>query len=341
MIGQDLTIPTLALMRPGAAGLALDFVAGVYRLDGADYSSFAALPGASFSRTGAGTALTVAGGVTSFATGAPRITDRGLLVEEARTNLFLNSAAPVTQTITLSAGTWQQTAWGSTGAVTSTAGTAVGTGFGVTASSANGTSRSLVIATAGTVTFTVSGAPLYAQVELGGFATSPIITTGASATRGADTAFITGAAALATTPAVLVADFTSTILPSGVGSIGILGLDDGSLSNRVQLRAVVSGGQAQNTVVSGGSVLLNSDGAGGNPLSSLTKQALRVSQAGAVTTARNGTVMVGPSGAMTMPTLNRVSLAGLPSSSALNGHLARARIIPGEMSDAQLQTVTQ
>jgi hypothetical protein len=91
MIGPDLLIPTRALMRSPPPGLNLDFASGVYRLDGADASSFGAVPGATFSRTGAGTALTLGGAVIAFASGVPRITDKGFLLEEARTNSIRNS----------------------------------------------------------------------------------------------------------------------------------------------------------------------------------------------------------------------------------------------------------
>ena len=73
----------------GFDGLDLDFAAGRYALNSSYSSSFPA--GWSFSRTGAGTALTSAGAVVPFASGVPRITDRGLLVEEARTNLCPHS----------------------------------------------------------------------------------------------------------------------------------------------------------------------------------------------------------------------------------------------------------
>ena len=47
--------------------------------------------GITFSRSGAGTSFTAAGGVTSFATGVARITDKGLLIEPARTNVAANT----------------------------------------------------------------------------------------------------------------------------------------------------------------------------------------------------------------------------------------------------------
>jgi len=96
MIGQDLMIPTLTLMRPMTTGLSLDFAAGRYRSGGIDLAGLAGVPGWSFSRTGAGAAATSAGALASFPNGTPRITDRGLLLETpARTNkLTLFSANP-------------------------------------------------------------------------------------------------------------------------------------------------------------------------------------------------------------------------------------------------------
>lgn len=72
----------------GFAGLDLMFSSSVYALNGPYSSQFPT--GWSFSRTdtnGTATALTNAGVVVPFATSIPRITDRGLLVEESRTNL--------------------------------------------------------------------------------------------------------------------------------------------------------------------------------------------------------------------------------------------------------------
>jgi len=48
-------------------------------------------PSVTYARTGAATALTVAGAVMSFAANAPQLTDRGLLLEAAATNLDPNS----------------------------------------------------------------------------------------------------------------------------------------------------------------------------------------------------------------------------------------------------------
>lgn len=63
-----------------------DFAGGFYRRGFAGSSSLTALPSWTFTRAGLGTAETAGGGVQTFATGVPRITDRGLLVERAATN---------------------------------------------------------------------------------------------------------------------------------------------------------------------------------------------------------------------------------------------------------------
>ena len=54
-------------------------------------------PFASFARSGAGTAFTSAGMIQSFASGVPRVTDKGLLLEGLATNLVALSSPTVAQ----------------------------------------------------------------------------------------------------------------------------------------------------------------------------------------------------------------------------------------------------
>lgn len=68
-----------------------DFTQDYYRSGFAEGSAPAIMPGWSFSRAGVGTMFNAAGVIESFASGVPRITDRGLLVERAATNLLLRS----------------------------------------------------------------------------------------------------------------------------------------------------------------------------------------------------------------------------------------------------------
>jgi len=113
----------------------------------------------------------------------------GLLIEEARTNLLLNSATLSTQNVTTTAQAYTLSFYG-TGTVTlsgtSTAGPLVGTGVFPNRVSLTFTP------TAGTLTLTVSGTVSNAQLEAGGFATSYIFTAGASVTRSADVATMVG-----------------------------------------------------------------------------------------------------------------------------------------------------
>lgn len=68
-----------------------DFAAGLYRRGYVSTTSLNTLPSWAFTRAGAGTAITAGGGVASFATGVPRITDAGLTVETAATNILTYS----------------------------------------------------------------------------------------------------------------------------------------------------------------------------------------------------------------------------------------------------------
>lgn len=112
----------------------------------------------------------------------------GLLVEEARTNLLLNSATLSTQSVTVAAAANTLSFYG-TGTVTltgvSTAGPLVGTG-------ANNRVSLTFTPTVGVLVLTVSGSVTNAQLEAGAFPTSYIPTTTATVTRAADVVSITG-----------------------------------------------------------------------------------------------------------------------------------------------------
>lgn len=111
----------------------------------------------------------------------------GVLIEQAATNLLLNSAALSTQSVTTTAQDYTVSFFGTGQIVLS--GTATGTVIGTS----HTVKTSLAFtATAGSLTLTVTGIVSLAQLEVGIKATSWIPTTGATASRAADVVTGTG-----------------------------------------------------------------------------------------------------------------------------------------------------
>lgn len=68
-----------------------DFTANRALFNSADVGAVTATPNWSFTRASTGYAQTLAGTLVSFGSGAPRLTDKGFLIEESRTNIALQS----------------------------------------------------------------------------------------------------------------------------------------------------------------------------------------------------------------------------------------------------------
>ena len=75
----------------GQAAFLFDVPRSNYRNGTSQVGDFSSLTGLTFTRASTGYAQTAAGVLIPFASGAPRITDKGLLIEGARTNLCLQS----------------------------------------------------------------------------------------------------------------------------------------------------------------------------------------------------------------------------------------------------------
>lgn len=128
-----------------------------------------------------GTMQTAAANVARLDHDPVTLQQRGLLIEESRTNLLLNSATLSTQSATTTAVATTLSFYG-TGSIT-LSGTSTGT---TTGTGATTRVTSTFTPTAGTLTLTVSGSVTNAQLEAGAWATSYIPTTGATVTRAAD-----------------------------------------------------------------------------------------------------------------------------------------------------------
>jgi len=80
-----------ANMLAGRFGIDLDFTTNAYAVNGSRASTVATIPNITVTRASAGYAETIEGTLTAFSSGEARRTNKGLLIEEARTNLCLQS----------------------------------------------------------------------------------------------------------------------------------------------------------------------------------------------------------------------------------------------------------
>ena len=303
-------------------------------------------PGAVFTRASTATYTDVTGTIQVAATNAPRfdydpvsLQLNGLLLEDQSTNMVLNSATLVTQSVTTTATAYTLSFQG-TGTVTKS-GTATGALTGTGA--AQRVSQTFT-PTAGTLTLTVTGSVTSAQVEALPYASSYIPTTTVAVTRARDALSypIAGVTGFNATQGSLVAEFVyKGQVASGFGSVVAL---VGANANTDHINVYVQQSNASvNTLVkTAGATLANAGSFPNSVVTGALSKAAVAYTAASLSGAINGTALstVGVTGALPAitalcPMQNQVNFQ--PPTS---GWFRRVRYWPRQLSQAELISVT-
>lgn len=274
-------------------------------------------------------------GLTFYGADVPRFTGSAqrLLIEKQGTNLIDGMAAPVTQNVTVTAAAHTLTLYG-TGSIT-LSGVATGT---LNGTGANNRVALTFTPTAGTLTLTVSGTVTRAQLETGNFATSYVEVSSGAATRGMD---------IVTAPLSSLGiggDGACTVLirammPQIGATTGLLQdigvLDDGSVSNIYYLRQV--GSDMRIIRYNAGSFTLA--GIGTVTAGAVFTVGFSIDGAGRMAGSFNGGAISALTGGVTSG-LTTFRMSGLSNfANPLCGEIARLRIFPYSVSDAELQSL--
>jgi hypothetical protein len=262
----------------------------------------------------------------------------GLLVEEQRVNLLLNSETLATQSATVAAAAHTLSFYGTGSVVLSGAHSATVNGTG-----AYPTRTTLTFTpTAGSLTLTVTGTVQYANLEAGAFATSWIPTTGTTATRSADVASITGSAFRSfynQGEGTLFADARTQ--ESAVGHV-LVGASTGSFSSSVYLVK-----ESNNVLTAAPNAAPSALGIALQSVSSNVGLRVALAFTAGIGTAsavvNGGAVGVDSSTGIPM-TMSQMGIGCAPWSIGgflWNGTIRRLSYFPKRLADTTLQTITQ
>jgi hypothetical protein len=266
----------------------------------------------------------------------------GLLIEESRINVLLNSlidgTSLATQSVTVTAAARTLSFYGTGQVVLSGAHSATVTGTG-----AYPTRSTLTFTpSAGTLTLTVTGTVQFAQLELGTFATSFIPTAGAAVTRNADVATMTGTNFSdwfnASEGAFVAGIRLNTLVTPAVKPV--FAAYDGTFnSNRVYLNVGISG-QTNLLVNSGGSSQVNAFG----PVLT-ANNLMKVSSKYKVNDfalAANGITPATDTSGLVPVGSDRLNIGFYqPASAYLNGHVAFINYYPHGLTNNEVQAFSK
>lgn len=268
---------------------------------------------------------------------------RGQLIEEARTNLFLNSLIDgtnlATQSVTLSAVAYTLSFYGSGSVAISGGHSATVAGVGDFPNRKTYT----FTPTAGSSTFTVSGDVKFAQLEAGAFATSYIPTTATSLTRNADVVTMTGTNFsdwYNASEGTFVARFLSYIGAS-VNNPRILAVSDGSTANR--LRSFLATTNTTTQVNSGGVSQASLNNTPSTLYGTFNKLAIGYKADRFVTAINGGAVSSDLSGAVPVAPIRLNIGADFDAAAAtqLNGYLSSLNYYPQCLTNAETQAFSK
>ena len=250
----------------------------------------------------------------------------GLLVEESRTNLLLNSAVLATQTRTVTAVSHTLSFYG-TGSVT-LSGAATGTILGT--SDVERVSLTFT-PSAGSLTLTVAGDVLLADLQAGTFPTSHIPTAGAAVTRAVDAANVLSAPWFNPVAGTAYVEFNSNS-PSGYA------FDFYSTTNTDRL--IIRNNAASVSAITsvGGAVVSVSNGTGAQT----TRAAAVVYGGGDLSLSVYGGLSSSSSG--TPSDIDALSIGNTKTAAAgfvVNGHIKSISYIPRRLTNDELQAITQ
>jgi hypothetical protein len=261
----------------------------------------------------------------------------GQLIEEARTNLFLNSLIDginlATQIVVLTNVAHTLSFYGS-GTVTISGGhsaTVVGTG--------NFPSRRTLTftPTVGASTFTVSGDVKFAQLEVGSFATSYIPTAATSVLRNADVVSMTGTNFSDWFNASEGAVFVQIFRGDATGaSRGAWRIDSGATNNGMDYRPYGSNNTVNITGVSQVDIY-----PGGGVANSVVRNVFGYKVNNFAAATNGGAAVTDTLG--NLPTVNQMVIGGLSSSTGqiLCGHVQKMSYWPQRLTEAEIRAFSK
>jgi hypothetical protein len=321
------------------ATLDLDFAADRYRVGNAYYRSIADLitaTGATFTRASSKWVRNSAGVLTQFTSNEPAREwvngeAAGVSIELGRTNLFLNSFTPATQSITVTNGTTYTVSRGG------------GSGTVVLSSALTGTVTEATpisgAASGTTLTVTVTGTVEYVQVELGAFPTSPISTAGSSVARQLDVFSIPVNASWYTQGPGTILFRGRQPVPNAAGGRYPFHLNDGT-ANNVVYQSVVSGSTLLASVIAIGGASTSPGNLSNVSRSTLFKTAIAyASGASQGISAANGTLSTAVTPG-TPPLMTTLSIGSNGTANTFNGTIARIAYGNSRVANADLQALT-